>query len=174
VKNLYLFKEFAPGIAAALQELVGARITEVLPSLQNIFVEGLEPFQENVGQFVAARQLSDRPMGISTWDHARLSPIDEPPHPVDVKISWRGIGKTKTVFLARAGDAGWKGRQAMERSSSDPDTFTTTVPLLPGTHHVKFTVDDNWRLAQDLPTAVDDDGSLSNYVTVPLPVPLHH
>lgn len=55
-------------------------------------------------------------------------------------------------------------------SASDPDAFTTTVPLLPGTHHVKFIVDDNWKLAQDLPTAVDDDGSLANYVTVPLPV----
>jgi hypothetical protein len=54
-------------------------------------------------------------------------------------------------------------------SSSDPDAFTTTVPLLPGTHHIKFVVDENWKLAQDLPTAVDDDGSLANYVTVPLP-----
>ena len=54
-------------------------------------------------------------------------------------------------------------------SPSDPDTFTTTVALLPGTHHVKFVVDDSWKLAQDLPTAVDDDGSLANYVTVPLP-----
>jgi hypothetical protein len=71
VRNLYLSKEFAPGIAAALQELVGARITEVLPSLQNIFVEGLEPsgpFRENIGQFVAARQLSDHPIVISVWD----------------------------------------------------------------------------------------------------------
>ena len=42
LKNLYLCKEFAPGIAAALQELVGARTTEVLSSLQNIFVE-LQP-----------------------------------------------------------------------------------------------------------------------------------
>jgi len=33
LKILYLPKEFAPGIAAALQELVGRRITEVLPSL---------------------------------------------------------------------------------------------------------------------------------------------
>ena len=54
-------------------------------------------------------------------------------------------------------------------SSSDPDTFSTTVSLLPGTHHIKFVVDDNWKLAQDLPTAVDDDGSLANYVTVLLP-----
>ena len=70
VKNLYLCKEFAPGIAAALREPVGARITEVLPSLQNFFVEGLEPsgpFQENIGQFVAARQLSDHPIAISDW-----------------------------------------------------------------------------------------------------------
>jgi hypothetical protein len=71
VKNLYLSKEFAPGIAAALQELVGGRITEVLPSLQNIFVEALEPsgpLQENIGPFVTARQLSDRPIAISVWD----------------------------------------------------------------------------------------------------------
>ena len=68
VKDLYVSKEFGPGIAVALQELVGARITEVLPSLQNIFIEGLEasgPLQENVGRFVAARQLSDHPISIS-------------------------------------------------------------------------------------------------------------
>jgi hypothetical protein len=40
---------------------------------------------------------------------------------------------------------------------------------LPGTHHIKFIVDENWKLAQDLPTAVDDDGSLANYVSVPAP-----
>ncbi len=67
VKNLYLSKDFAPGIAAALREIVG---TEVLPSLQNIFVKGLEPsgpFQENIGQFVAARELSGHPIAISVW-----------------------------------------------------------------------------------------------------------
>jgi hypothetical protein len=71
VGNLYLSKESAPGIAVVLRELVGGRITEVLPSLQNIFVEGLEPsgpFQENIGQFVTARQLSNHPIAISVWD----------------------------------------------------------------------------------------------------------
>jgi hypothetical protein len=43
VKNLYLSKINALSVAAALQELVGGRILEVLPSLQNIFVERLEP-----------------------------------------------------------------------------------------------------------------------------------
>ena len=74
VKNLYLCREFGPGITAALQELVGARITEVLPGLQNIFVESLQPsgtFQENIGQFVASRQLSDHPSTISDWDRGR-------------------------------------------------------------------------------------------------------
>src|SRR6266849_3941382 len=71
VKDLYLSKEFAPGIAAALQELVGGRITEVLLNLENIFVEELEPsgpFQEKIGEFVAARQLSGHPIAISFWD----------------------------------------------------------------------------------------------------------
>jgi len=72
VKNLYLSKHFAPGIAASLQEIVG---TEVLPSLQNIFVKGLEPsgrFQENIRQFVAALELSGRSITISVWDRPRI------------------------------------------------------------------------------------------------------
>jgi hypothetical protein len=80
VRNLYLSKGFAPGIAAGLRELVGGRITEVLPSLQNIFVEGLEPsgpFQENIWQFVAARQFSGHPIAISVWDDTNMSDSDK-------------------------------------------------------------------------------------------------
>ena len=71
VKDLYLSNVFAPGIAATLQELVGGRIMEMLPSLQNIFVEELElsgSFQEDIGQFVASRQLHDHPIAVSDWD----------------------------------------------------------------------------------------------------------
>ena len=70
VKNLYLCNEFAPIISASLQELGGGR-TELLPSLQNIFVRRRKlsgSFQENIGQFVAARQLSEHPIAISDWD----------------------------------------------------------------------------------------------------------
>ena len=70
VKNIYLSEDLAPGIASTLQEL-GGTMAEVLPSLQNIFVKGLEPsgpFQENVGQFIAVWQLSNHPITISVWD----------------------------------------------------------------------------------------------------------
>ena len=71
VKNLRLSEEFAPGIALALQDVVGDRIAVVMPCLQNIFVEALEPsgpFQKNIAQFVTARQLSGHPVAISTWN----------------------------------------------------------------------------------------------------------
>jgi hypothetical protein len=72
VKELHVAKEFMSGIAATLKELVGSRITEILPSLQNILVEDreqLKPFEESIGQFVAERQLSDHPITISVWDY---------------------------------------------------------------------------------------------------------
>ena len=71
VKNLYLSEIFAPRIAPALQELVGARTTEVLPILQNIFLEGLEPSgpaHEGIVEFAAARQLSGHPIMVSFWE----------------------------------------------------------------------------------------------------------
>ena len=42
VKELHVSKEFMPGIAATLKELVGNRIAEILPSLQNIHVEDVK------------------------------------------------------------------------------------------------------------------------------------
>ena len=70
VEKLYLSELFASRIAPALQVLVEERMTEVLPILQNIFVEGLQPsgpVQEGIGQFVAARQLSGHPITVSSW-----------------------------------------------------------------------------------------------------------
>ena len=71
VKNLYLDEEFAPRFASALQELVGRRSTEVLPTLENIFLEGLlpsGPLHEDIEKFVATRQLIGHFVAISRWD----------------------------------------------------------------------------------------------------------
>jgi hypothetical protein len=43
LKNLYVSKKFVPHIAPTLQDLVGGRSTEVLPTLENIFLEGFQP-----------------------------------------------------------------------------------------------------------------------------------
>ena len=71
VKNLYLHRDFLPRIVPTLQELVGERVTEVLPNLQCIFLEDLlesEFVPEAMRQFIAARQLSSRPIAISYWN----------------------------------------------------------------------------------------------------------
>ena len=70
VKNLYVSKIFARRIVLTLQELVGARTTEVLPALKNIFLEGLEPsgpVREGIEQFVATRQVTSHPVAVSRW-----------------------------------------------------------------------------------------------------------
>ena len=57
VKILYLSEEFVPRIPPALQELVGGRTTEVLPTLENIFLECVQPsglLHEGIKKFVAA------------------------------------------------------------------------------------------------------------------------
>ena len=71
VKNLHISKRFVPRIAPALQELVGPRTTEVLPTLENILLEGLSPsgpLQKGIEKFVAARQLTSHPVAVSRWE----------------------------------------------------------------------------------------------------------
>ena len=70
VKSLYLSSRITPRIVPVLQEFLGERVTEVLPALQTLFLEETlpsGPAQETIGQFVAARQLSSRPISISRW-----------------------------------------------------------------------------------------------------------
>ena len=67
-RNVYVFKAFSQCISSALQDLVGERMTDVLPALESLFLEGFQPsgpVQEAIGQFVAARQLLGHPVAIS-------------------------------------------------------------------------------------------------------------
>ena len=68
VKNLYLTEEIAQRIVPALQELVGVRATEVLPALENIFLEEGQrsgPLQEGIQEVVAVRQATNHPIAVS-------------------------------------------------------------------------------------------------------------
>jgi len=70
VKNFYISESFQPPMVSALQELVGSRTTEVLPSLQKIFLTKAEfkpfgAFRKAIRQFLAARQLSGHPVRLA-------------------------------------------------------------------------------------------------------------
>jgi hypothetical protein len=71
VKDLYLSKQFSPRIVPALRELRGGSTMEVLPALQNVFLEGFqpsEPVEEGTAQFISVRQLANHPITVSVWD----------------------------------------------------------------------------------------------------------
>jgi hypothetical protein len=71
LKDLRLCRGMVQPYAFALRDLAGERLTEVLPELQNLFIEGLEssgPIQKALGRFAAMRQLSGFPIVVHSWD----------------------------------------------------------------------------------------------------------
>ncbi len=67
VKNLNLYRASVPFVAPALQELSGERVTEVLPALETLFLEGPQPsgpVKGPIGNFIAARQLAGCPVTV--------------------------------------------------------------------------------------------------------------
>ena len=62
VKDLVLEGPVVFSVASALQELVGERVTETLPALQTIFLQGPAPAPEGIGKFIALRELCGRPV----------------------------------------------------------------------------------------------------------------
>jgi hypothetical protein len=75
VRHIFVSTAFVRCIALVLQDLVGERVTEVLPALESLSLEGLRsvaliPIQERkaIAKFVAARSLSDHPVAISDWN----------------------------------------------------------------------------------------------------------
>ena len=73
VKNLYLSEHIARRIVPALQDLVGNRATEVLPTLQNVFLEGQPsgPVLEGIQHVVAVRQATGHPIAVSYGQEVR-------------------------------------------------------------------------------------------------------
>ena len=65
VKDLVLDEPVVLSVASALQELIAVGVTEILPALQNIFLEGFRssgPVPEGIARFIAVRELSGRPV----------------------------------------------------------------------------------------------------------------
>ena len=72
VNNLYISDVIAQRIGSALQELAEGRMTEVLPTLQNIFLVGYPTYRvpEGIEKLVAARRVASRPIVFSDWPNA--------------------------------------------------------------------------------------------------------
>jgi hypothetical protein len=74
VEDLYLSQKFSAHIVPALHGIIKEGVTELLPSLRNLFLEkqsSTGPVEEAIGQFVAALQLSSRPIVVSQWNRVR-------------------------------------------------------------------------------------------------------
>jgi hypothetical protein len=71
VKSLYVSERLVNRVAAALKEVTGEMIIEVLPALRRLSLEGLQPsgpVQDAIKPFVAARHLINHPVVIQPWE----------------------------------------------------------------------------------------------------------
>ncbi|KAI9459825.1 hypothetical protein F5148DRAFT_1287032 [Russula earlei] len=70
VKDLYLTEPVGRHVCRVLEGLAEERATEALPTLQNIFLRhfrSLESAPNSIKRFIAARQLSGRPVDVYPW-----------------------------------------------------------------------------------------------------------
>lgn len=110
---------------------------------------------------------------------------------VDVALTWAGgprtsagsatpcaaVGSAKAVYVTGTFADDWHAQIPLRMHASPsedtnkslPESWSTHVRLPPGTHRLKFIVDGRWRVSRVLPTAVDGEGNLVNYVEVDSP-----
>jgi hypothetical protein len=71
VKDLVLHESVVLSVASSLQELIGEQAREILPALQNIFLEGSQssgPVLEGIAKFITVRELSGHPVFVHRWE----------------------------------------------------------------------------------------------------------
>ncbi|KAL0262160.1 galactose metabolism-related protein [Diplodia seriata] len=84
---------------------------------------------------------------------------------VPTVVEWLGPGEK--VYVTGT-FAGWNKKFRLHKngSSKHKDAFSAIIHLQPGTHHLKFLVDNEMQLSPELPTAVDFTNILVNYLEV--------
>ncbi|GAM86721.1 hypothetical protein ANO11243_047400 [Dothideomycetidae sp. 11243] len=85
-------------------------------------------------------------------------------------IEWRDGTPSDKVYVTGT-FAGWerKFRLHWDGPSKHPNTLSTTLQLPPGTHHLKFLVNNDMQVSPQLPTTVDFTNILVNYIEVAQP-----
>ncbi|GAC99420.1 predicted AMP-activated protein kinase beta subunit [Pseudozyma hubeiensis SY62] len=105
--------------------------------------------------------------GVSSH-HAQAQAGNQQPPLMPIVLTWRAGGRE--VFVTGTFANEWRSKILLHKSKRD---HTCVLHLPPGTHRLKFIVDDRWRVSRDLPTATDGDGNLVNYVEIPNVGPAH-
>ena len=85
---------------------------------------------------------------------------------VPTYLEWRGGGEKLYVTGTWCN---WEKKFKLDRHDST-GVFSAMINLQPGTHHLKFLVDDNMTTSNDLPTTVDYTIQLVNYIEVVAPL----
>ncbi|KAI9746528.1 MAG: hypothetical protein M1818_000241 [Claussenomyces sp. TS43310] len=98
-------------------------------------------------------------------------PVDKSKAVVPTEFQWLGGGEkayvTGTIFQ-------WNRKAKLDPIPDRPGCFASTIYVRPGTHHVRFIVDGNMTISQDLPTTVDFGNNLVNYIEVSADDVPHH
>lgn len=91
--------------------------------------------------------------------------------PIELTVTWRGGGNH--VFLVPELNTTIQefklrlpGTDRRAMSLNDDGSHSATIHLTPGTHHLRFLVDDQWLVSDSMPTTVDDEGTFVNYISV--------
>ncbi|KAL5594789.1 hypothetical protein BROUX41_001703 [Berkeleyomyces rouxiae] len=98
----------------------------------------------------------------SNIDHDGLL-VDKNRPMIPTRLVWRQGGErvyvTGTPFQ-------WNRKLRMNPVNGKPGCFSVTIPILPGTHHIRFLVDNKMCTSDHLPTTVDFGNNLVNYIEV--------
>ncbi|KAI4204387.1 MAG: hypothetical protein LQ350_001143 [Teloschistes chrysophthalmus] len=119
-------------------------------------VDGLLPRQISILSSTTAEDDDD------AGDELQSYPLDGPRRTVPTTLVWKQGGDR--IYVTGTFTS-WSRKFRMHR---DPETNlpTAVLQLPPGTHHVKFIVDGEMQLSNELPTAVDYTNILVNYIEV--------
>ena len=86
---------------------------------------------------------------------------------VPTLVTWNGRGNK--IYVTGT-FVNWERKFRLHRDK-DKGGFSTSLGLKPGTHHIKFLVDNDMITSDDLPTTVDYTNMLVNYIEVISPLP---
>lgn len=79
---------------------------------------------------------------------------------VPLYVTWSGGGRA--VYITGSFN-NWKEKVKLNKSLSD---FSALIHVSPGTHELKFIVDNEWKCSEDLPISTDADGNLVNWLEI--------